>query len=459
MTIDRISDRLQNRQTSSIAITNECLDNIAKQNPRLNLFITVTGEKARKAAAESDERIVSSKRWSKLDGVPLAVKDNFFIKGIRCTAGSKILSNFFPDYTAPSVESLESSGAVILGTTNMHEFASGVTTVNPHYGPARNPWDPERICGGSSGGSAAVVAAGLAFAALGTDTGGSVRIPASLCGVVGLKPTYGLVSTRGTIPLSYSLDHVGVLAQTCVDAAIVLDSIATYDPNDPCSVNPPREYNYFEETLESRNDRLRRTIGVPEEYFLDYVDDEVSAAFQIATKNLRSLGHEVSDIRIPNINRSEDIWAPIRFGEALAYHRSWLKERPSDYGEDVRAKLERGKNFSAVDYILAKKDAREYRAGMIKAMEGFDCFITPTTPFPAPKIGEANFSIGSQQLDVYSALVRQTLPLNVSGLPAVTIPMSFTKQRGLPLGLQIVGRPFDEATILGVGSKFESRKF
>ena len=451
-TVEQISERFLERTIPPTTLTNEYLEKIAEHNGRLDLYITVTEDLARRSANESDERFSSSNSLGKLDGIPIAIKDNFFIKGMRCTAGSKILSEFIPDYTATSVERLERSGAVILGMTNMHEFASGVTTVNPHFGVARNPWDQDSICGGSSGGSAAAVAAGLAVAALGSDTAGSVRIPASLCGVVGLKPTYGLVSTRGTIPLSFSLDHVGVLCQTCVDAAIILDSIAGYDEKDLYSARSRDRHEYHEETISSRNQR--RKIGVPKKYFQDILDDEVRRALEIVISNLQSFGHELIDVEIPNIQRAEEIWAPIRFSEASAYHDSWLSERPNDYGQDVRTKIERGRRFSAVEYILAKKNAAEFREGVLKTMEEVDAFVTPTTPIPAPKIGEGIVSIGSMKLDVYSILVRQTLPFNVTGSPAVSLPMGLNKE-GLPMGFQIAGRPFEEPVILGIGSAYE----
>lgn len=451
-TIEEISEQIGSGAISPSVLTNELLKRIFDLNPRQNLFITITDQKARSSAKASDDRMRSSRRIGKLDGVPLAIKDNFFIRGVRCTAGSKILSDFFPEYSAPVVERLEQAGSVILGTTNLHEFASGVTTENPHYGIARNPWDPGRITGGSSGGSAASVAAGLACAALGTDTAGSVRIPASLCGVVGLKPTYGLVSTRGTIPLSSSLDHVGVLARTCADAAIVLESIAGYDEQDPGSINAPTKHGYCEEALGAR-DRIHK-IGIPRKYFLDFLDDGVRKAFEIVITRLRSLKFELSEVEIPDAERSEEIWAPIRFSEATAYHESWLRTRPGDYGEDVRLKLERGKEFSAVQYISAKKRASQFRANMIKALERFDAFITPTTPIPAPRIGQTRVSTGSVEKDVYSILVRLTLPFNVTGLPAVSVPMGLSGD-GLPFGMQLVGRPFEEGTILGIGSAYE----
>lgn len=453
-TVEQISERFLERTTSPTTLTNEYLERIAEQNRRLDLYITVTEDLARRSANESNKRFLSSNGVGRLDGIPIAIKDNFFIKGVRCTAGSKILSEFIPDYTATSVERLERSGAVILGTTNMHEFASGVTTENPHFGVARNPWGQNRICGGSSGGSAAAVAAGLAVAALGTDTAGSVRIPASLCGVVGLKPTYGLVSTRGTVPLSFSLDHIGVLCQSCVDAAIILDSISGYDEKDPFSMKPPYTHEYHKETISSRNQR--RKIGVPKKYFQDILDDEVRRTFEIVISNLESFGHELVDVEIPNIQRAEEIWAPIRFSEASAYHDSWLRERPNDYGEDVRTKLERGSRFSAVEYILAKKNAVEFRERVLKTMKEVDAFVTPTTPIPAPKIGEGIVSVGSMKLDVYSIMVRQTLPFNVAGFPAVSLPMGLTKE-GLPMGFQIAGRPFEEAVILGIGSTYETK--
>jgi aspartyl-tRNA(Asn)/glutamyl-tRNA(Gln) amidotransferase subunit A len=454
LTIQDVSEELNERKFSSQSLIEEHLKKITDLNPKMRLFITITSDKARVAAREADERSASSKRLGLLDGVPVAIKDNFFIRGIRCTAGSKILSDFLPRYTAPAVEKLEQSGAAIVGTTNLHEFASGVTNINPYYGAARNPWDIERITGGSSGGSAASITSGLAYAALGTDTSGSVRIPASLCGVVGLKPTFGLVSTRGTIPLAASLDHVGILVRSCLDAAIVLDLLAGYDDQDPNSMRSPSRHDYFEETKNAQDKPHR--IGVARKYFLDSLDDEVRTAFDKTVLEFRSLGFEVGEVEIPDIEHSGEIWSPIRFSEAAAYHQRWLESRPKDYGEDVRLKLERGKEYSAIQYISAKKEASEFRATMTKAFGQFDALITPTTPIPAPRIGETNVSFGSSRTDVYTALVRQTQPFNVTGLPAVSVPMGLSSD-GLPLGLQIVGRAFQEATILGIGSAFEQR--
>jgi aspartyl-tRNA(Asn)/glutamyl-tRNA(Gln) amidotransferase subunit A len=458
-TIQLVSEQIATGKISSSLLTDELLKKIFNLNQRINLFITITDEKARKSAKETDKRVASpSKRViSRLDGIPIAIKDNFFIRGVRCTAGSKILSNFVPEYSAPVVEKLEKAGAVILGTTNLHEFASGVTNVNPHYGTARNPCHTDRITGGSSGGSAAVVAAGLAFAALGTDTSGSVRIPASLCGVVGLKPTYGLVSTRNTIPLAPSLDHVGILTRSCVDAAIVLELVSGYDELDPNSVKAPGKYDYVQQTLRARDDNLHYKIGVPRNsMFLEPLSEEVHEAFEKVKINLRSLGFELGEVEIPSVEVYRETWAPIRFSEASAYHDLWLKSRPGDYGEDVRRMLERGREFSGVEYIKAKKQATELRKNMMKILEDLDAIITPTTPIPAPKISETDVSIGSFKTDIYSTLVRQTLPFNVTGLPAVSIPMGLSKH-GLPFGLQIVGKEFDEGTILGIGSAYEKK--
>jgi aspartyl-tRNA(Asn)/glutamyl-tRNA(Gln) amidotransferase subunit A len=454
-TIDAISNELDRGKLSSSSLTEECLKRILEFNPKMRLFITITEDRARTRAKESDNRIADSKKLGRLDGVPVAIKDNFFIKGIRCTAGSKILSDYVPEYTAPAVERLEDAGAVIVGTTNLHEFASGATNINPFYGTTLNPWDLERITGGSSGGSAAAVALGLAFAALGTDTSGSVRIPASLCGVIGLKPTFGLISTRGTIPLSTSLDHVGILTRFCLDAAIVLDLLAGYDELDPNSVRAPRSPHYFEEAKKAQD--THHKIGIPRKYFLDFLSDEVRACFDKTVLELRSLGFEIGEVDIPNIEHSNAIWSAIRFSEAAAFHQRWFESRPNDYGEDVRWKLERGKEFSAIQYILARKESSEFRKTMTEAFGQFDALVTPTTPIEAPKINEPNVSLGSSQTDVYTALVRQTQPFNVTGLPAVSVPMGFSRD-GLPLGLQIVGRAFEEATIMGIGSAYE-RKF
>jgi aspartyl-tRNA(Asn)/glutamyl-tRNA(Gln) amidotransferase subunit A len=453
-TIIAISDLLNEKKTSAVSLVEERLKRAYDLNPKMRFFITITADKALSAAKDSDWRNTNSKRLGPLDGIPVAIKDNFFVRGVRCTAGSKILSDFIPEYTAPTVSKLEQAGAAILGTTNLHEFASGVTNINPYYGTTRNPWDAQRITGGSSGGSAAAVATGLVYAALGTDTSGSVRIPASLCGVVGLKPTFGLISTYGTIPLAVSLDHVGILALSCLDVSVVLNYLAAYDEKDPNSVPAPRSHNYFQETLYAQDKKQK--IAVVRKYFLDYSRDDVRTAFEKAILEFSSLGFEIGEIEIPNIEHSNVIWSAIRFSEAAAYHKDWLKSRPNDYGEDVRLKLERGKEFSAIQYISAKKEATEFRRSMTQAFERYDALITPTTPIPAAGIEEKVVTLGQSQTDVYTALVRQTQPFNVTGLPAVSIPMGLSKE-GLPLGLQIVGRPFEEATILGIGSAYESR--
>lgn len=452
-TIEQASERISKSEISPVLLTEEHLKRIDTLNPRLKLFITVLHERARVRAKESEERISSSRYLGRLDGVPIGIKDIIFIRGVRCTAGSKILSDFVPDYSSPVVEKLEKSGAVILGTMNLHEFASGVTTVNQYYGTARNPWDEERITGGSSGGSAAAVAAGLAFATLGTDTSGSVRIPGSLCGVVGFKATYGLVSTRGSIPLAQSYDHIGILARSCSDAALVLQCISGYDEQDRGSVKPPKSFDYFEEARQSVQGLK---VGIPRRYFFDLVDGEVEDAFENAVKNLRSLGLMVEDVEIPGIEQVREVWAAIRFSEASAYHKNWLETRPGDYGEDVRQMLEKGMKFSAVEYLTRRKQAADLRNNMIEVLETCSAFITPTTPIPAPRIGAKTVSVSGREVDVYSVLSRLTLPFNVTGLPALSLPIGLSKE-GMPLALQIAGGPFNEGRILSIGKAYEEK--
>ena len=452
-TIEQVSEKISKSEISPVLLTEEHLKRIDVLNPRLKLFITVLHERARVRAKESEERISSFRYLGRLDGVPIGIKDIIFIRGVRCTAGSKILSDFVPEYSSPVVENLEKSGVVILGTMNLHEFASGVTTVNPYYGTARNPWDEERITGGSSGGSAAAVAAGVAFATLGTDTSGSVRIPGSLCGVVGLKATYGLVSTRGSIPLAQSFDHIGILARSCSDVALVLQCISGYDDQDRGSVKPPKNFDYFEEAHQSVQGLK---VGIPRKYFFDLVDGEVEDAFENAVKNLRSLGLMVEDVEIQGIEQVRDIWAPIRLSEASAYHKNWLETRPGDYGEDVRQMLEKGTKFSAVEYLTRRKQAADLRNNMIKVLETCSVFITPTTPIPAPRIGAKTVSMGGAEVEVYSVLSRLTLPFNVTGLPALSLPIGLSKE-GLPLALQIAGGPFNEGKILSIGRAYEEK--
>lgn len=387
-----------------------------------------------------------------LHGVPFAVKDNFRVQGVRCTAGSKILMHDEPSkFDSTAVAKLKHAGAVIIGTTNLHEFASGVTNNNPFFGACRNPWALDRITGGSSGGSAAAVSARLAHAALGTDTSGSVRIPAALCGVLGLKPTFARVSTYGVIPLAESLDHVGILARSAVDIAIILEQIAGADPLDETSSK--EKVDQYSLLLERPVRGLR--MGIPNTYFLEDIDQEVLESFEAFCRNLAELGAILKDVSIEHLEIVRDAWAPIRMSEASAFHLNWIKSRPQDYGEDVLAMLKRGLEYSAVDYIISQKNKRIITNSFETALDEVDALITPTVGVVAPKIGEKQVVINGKDVrDVYFALGRNTFPFNVAGLPALATPSGLSKSK-LPMSVQIVGGRFKESTVLQIAHSYE----
>lgn len=451
MTVQGIAEAYRTGAANPTDIARHFLKRIDELNPRMNCFITVLSESALKAAEESALRFREGRPIGPLDGVPVAVKDIIYIQGVRCTAGSKILSTNTAPYDAPVVGRLKAAGAVILGTTNLHEFAAGTTSVNPHYGPVKNPWNEAAIAGGSSGGSAAAVAAGMAPAALGTDTAGSVRIPAALCGVVGLKPTYGRVSRLGVIPLATSLDTVGILASSCWDVAALLQVISGGGAEDMTTLSA--EVPPYTEGLSTPFSGCK--VGVVEEYFHDALDPAVEENFREFVSRLGDLGCAVARASLDGIADVYDRWAPIRRAEATAFHRRWLESAPELYGEDVRRLLEQGKDILAVDYVGAVNARPSYMERFAASMSGFDVLAVPCTAVPAPKIGQATVSLNGKEVPVYSALNRLTLPFNYVGFPAISVPSGLAG--GLPLGVQLVGKLFDEPTVLRLAKAYEDR--
>jgi aspartyl-tRNA(Asn)/glutamyl-tRNA(Gln) amidotransferase subunit A len=388
-----------------------------------------------------------------LDGVPIAVKDVFFISGVRCTAGSKILAGNIAAYDAPVVKYLKDGGAVLVGTTNMHEFAAGVTSENPHYGPVRNPWDETRVAGGSSGGSAVAIATGMAEGAIGTDTAGSVRIPAALCGVMGFKPTYGRVSRLGVVPLASSLDTVGVLALTAWDTAAMLQTMTRQDRSDLTTVDEPVPDYIGPLSAPYSGARL----GVVRQYFHDTLDPRVEENFTSFVSSLRGIGYSVEEADLEGVQVQDvyDRWVLIRRAEATAFHQRWLQSSPELYGDDVRKLLELGRGVPAVDYINALNARPAIIERFSDVMKRFDFLLAPTTCAPAPVIGEANLLIRGKAITTYSALNRLTLPFNYVGFPAVSVPSGLAD--GLPLGVQIVGRLFDEVGLLRIAHAYEQK--
>ncbi len=452
LTLAEASRLVPQRQVSPVELTEACLLQIERVDTEVNAFITVTAEGALQSARAAGEEIASGRHRGPLHGIPIALKDLFDTAGVRTTAGSKIMASHIPRADANAVARLKAAGAVLLGKLNMHEFAYGATGVNPHYGPCHNPWDRQCITGGSSSGSGAAVAAGECFAALGTDTGGSIRIPAALCGIVGLKPTYGRVSRRGVLPLSWSLDHVGPMARTVEDVALVLQTIAEHDPEDDSSSGEPLPD--YRVDLERGVSGLR--IGVSREFFFEEWDAEVERAVRGAIAVLSKLGAEVRDVSLPHIEEAPNAVTAIMLPEALAFHKRWMAERPQDYGEDVRYRLELGAAYSAVHYVQAQR----FREMIVQkwrrdVFDQVDLLAMPTTPSPAGRIDKSDPSAAlTASLQATFSLIRNTNPLNLLGIPAVSLPCGFS-ERGLPIGLQLAGRWWDEATVLRAAYAYE----
>ena len=450
LSISEAADLISQKRLSPVELTQAHLTRIEATEPRLNSFITLLAYDALASAQTAEQEIQAGDYRGPLHGIPIGLKDLYYTKGILTTVGSKILRDFVPDYDATVTERFAEAGAVLMGKLQMHEFALGATSVNPHDGPAHNPWDVDSITGGSSGGSGSAVGSGQVMAALGSDTGGSVRIPAGLCGIVGLKPTFGRVSRRGVFPLSFSLDTVGPMTRTARDAALIMNVIAGYDSRDPSSANMPNED--FTAALGQSMNGLR--IGIPDEFFYDIIDPEVAEAMCVATGMLGELGATVERVSIPVLNHSLAISSTILIAEAAEVHTENLRDRPQDIGADVRGRLQTGALTSARDYLKAQRARTEFNNQMAEVMERYDILVAPTSAIGAPKINQTHIEIGGRQENALSLMSRLTRPFNICGFPTATIPSGFTSA-GLPIGMQIAGRPFEDATVLQVADAYE----
>lgn len=439
LTIREAADAIHAGELTSADLTESVLQRIEETEPALNAYITITSDLAREQAAVADAELATRRDRGPLHGIPFALKDLYDTAGIPTTGGSGFLRNRVPEEDAFVTTKLKEAGVVLTGKLNLHEFALGTTSTNPHYGPVHNPWDLSRVPGGSSGGSAAAIAVGSCLGTLGSDTGGSIRIPASLCGVVGLMPTYGRVSRRGVLPLSWTLDHVGPLAKTVEDSALVLNAIAGFDPQDPGSADEPVD----DYTASIGRDLTGIRVGVPRDFFWEGCDDEVVAACEIALDLLQELGATVSTVESP--------WSAaygrtsILLAEAAAYHADSLRERPEDYGETVRSALLAGQALSAVQYLNDQRARRGWISQAVELLRTVDVLVSPTTATTAPSI-EAG--------DPAARLARLTSPYDVLGIPAISVPCGFDADR-LPIGLMIGGRHFDEATVCRVAHAYE----
>jgi aspartyl-tRNA(Asn)/glutamyl-tRNA(Gln) amidotransferase subunit A len=435
---------LRKREITAAALLEAHLERIEALNPILNAFITVTANQAHQQAHQADAEIASGQYRGPLHGIPLALKDLYETAGLRTTAGSTFFRDYVPAADAFLVEKLKAAGAVLVGKLNMHEIALGVTNENSHYGDCRNPWNPQHISGGSSGGSAAAVAAGLCMGALGSDTGGSIRIPSALCGVVGLKPTFGRLSLRGVMPLSWNLDHPGPHARSVRDAAILLQALAGYDPLDPASVNHPVD-DYLS-VLENgvRGWRIALASGS----FFEQADPEVLQAVQQAAALFQDLGAQVEEVDLPEAREAALDNGLIVTSDAAAFHARRLEENPSGFGADVLARLKAGAAFTSTEYVLARRTQSLARRRFELLFEQYQVLLTPSVPSAAPLRGSAEAVERARQL------TRFTAPFNLTGQPALSVPAGFSSD-GLPLGLQIISRSWAEALVLQAARAYE----
>ncbi len=448
LSIEQAARLVRRREISPVELVEASLARIERWNPRLHAFLTVIAEQARSHAKRAEREIRRSGTRGPLHGIPVSLKDNFWTRGVRTTAGSKILADFVPERDSDVAAALARAGAILLGKTNMHEFAYGITGENPHYGSSRNPWAVERISGGSSGGSAVAVATGMGFASFGTDTGGSIRVPAALCGIVGLKPTYGLVSTEGVVPLAVSFDHVGPLARSVTDACIVLEAIADKYPRG--ATRPS-----YRALRKSRPRRFR--LGWPKDFFFERVNPEIRSATEAAGEKFESLGARIEEVKLPNLADSVDCATNMVVAEASYFHESqgYYPSRSEDYGDDVRGHLEWGHNLRAVDYLAGIDARRRVQADFDAALGKVDAILAPTSPILAPAIGESQVHVpGERETTVRSELLRMTRPSNITGLPSISIPCGFT-QHGVPIGMQLIGQRWGEARLLAIALAYE----
>jgi aspartyl-tRNA(Asn)/glutamyl-tRNA(Gln) amidotransferase subunit A len=444
LSIDEASAQLRSRKLSPVELTRVCLAQIDALNPVLNAFITVTAESALAQARQAESEIASGRWRGPLHGIPVALKDAIDTAGVRTTGASALFADRIPEHDAAVVERLKAAGAVLLGKLNMQEFAYGASSVPSHYGRVCNPWDPARITGGSSGGSAAAVAAGLCLGAIGADTGGSIREPAAFCGIVGLKPTYGRVSTRGVLPLAHSLDHVGPMTRTVRDTALMLAAIAGYDPQDPSSVDRP----VGPYLGSSGRARTPVRIGLPREYYFANLHPEVQAATDQALRVLVAAGAQVHDVPL-EVSTDRTI---IR-AEAYAYHAQYIAKYPERYLPETLAKLRSGADIDTPSYIRARQDLDRLRRSVVTVFTTVDILVTPTTPMLAPSAADyPSTPEGAIALD--GAMLRNTRPFDLYGLPTLSIPCGFSSS-GLPIGLQLCGAPWDEAGVLALAETFQ----
>jgi aspartyl-tRNA(Asn)/glutamyl-tRNA(Gln) amidotransferase subunit A len=444
LNLHQAAELVRGKKISPVDLTRACLARIEKLNAPLNAFITVTADSALQQAHQAESEVQRGEWKGPLHGIPIALKDLIDTAGVRTTAASALFKDRVPQEDATVVRRLKDAGAVLLGKLNMQEFAYGGTSIPSYFGRVSNPWGLEYITGGSSGGSAAAVAAGLCYGALGSDTGGSIRQPAAFCGIVGLKPTYGRVSTRGVIPLSWSADHLGPMTRCALDAALLLQAIAGYDPDEITSVDKPVK-DYAAVTHQT-SPSLR--VGIPRDFFYADLDPEIKEATDRALGVLAKLGAEVRDVAL-EVSTDRTV---VR-SEAYAYHAEYVAKHSELYLPETLRKIRMGAEISTGAYISARRQLEQLRRGVPKLFAGVDVLVTPTTPVPPPKASEVPTKF--EDILVEETLVlRNTRAFNLLGVPTISIPCGFTKA-GLPIGLQISAAPWGEAGLLRFAQAYQ----
>jgi aspartyl-tRNA(Asn)/glutamyl-tRNA(Gln) amidotransferase subunit A len=443
LSIREAGDLVRRKAISPVDLTRACLQRIERLNPTLNAFVTVTAEDAMAQAREADAEVRRGRWRGPLHGIPLGLKDNIDTAGVRTTLASAVFKDRIPSEDAEVVRRLKAAGAVLLGKQNLHEVAFGTTAAVSYFGPVHNPWQHDRIAGGSSGGSGAAVAAGLCFGAVGTDAGGSIRVPSAYCGIVGLKPTYGLVGMRGGGEAGWwSMNHLGPMCRSVADAALLLSAIAGYDPRDSTSVEAPIP-NYTA-ALRAKVSALR--LGVPRAVFYDQLDAEIEVAINTAMGTLGKLTAGLREVALPQI--SDSIAPTIVLAENHAFHSPYFAKTPQLYGAAIGRNLRQGSELTTAAYIQSRRELDEARRTIGAVFSNVDLLITPTAALPPPTIEEA------VRLGIELELIRNTAPFNTYGLPTISIPCGFTRS-GLPIGIQISGPRLGETKVLALAHAYE----
>jgi aspartyl-tRNA(Asn)/glutamyl-tRNA(Gln) amidotransferase subunit A len=450
LSLTAVAQAIAKKQFSSHEVTQSCLERIAKWQPRLNAFMSIEAEAALAAAGAADAALAKGKSGGVLHGVPIAHKDMYYDAGHVVTCGSQIRRDFIATTTSTALQRLKDAGTIRLGSLQMAEFAYGPTGHNSYYGAVHNPFAVDHITGGSSSGSGAAVAARLTFAALGSDTGGSIRLPAHFCGVTGLKPTYGLISRAGAMPLSQSLDTVGPLARSAEDCALLIGLMAGADPEDPTTLARP--VPDYAAAIRQPINGLR--IGVPTAFYVDDLDSEVAAILDETIAVFRREGADIVQVELPDQHQLTAACQLVLAVEAAAFHKRWLIERPQDYGPQVLMRLQNGIAIPGVSYLEAMRWRGSALAAHNAAVAGIDAVIAPVAPVAAPTIVESDIGNSPDAEAVIQRLTRFTRAINYLGLPSLAIPAGSTR-RGLPVGMQLIGRSFDEAMLLRIGAAFQ----